>query len=93
MKGNLMRHGDATRHRAFTWGALLAALLFLLPPAWAAVDREQAGAIAQRQAPGRVLAVERGLHVDERIVWRVRMLTAAGEVRLVVIDAETGRVR
>ncbi|HET8747984.1 MAG TPA: PepSY domain-containing protein [Ramlibacter sp.] len=82
------------RHnRLIAMGALLLGLLFLLPPAWAAVDREQAAAIAQRVTPGRVLAVERGVHVDGTIVWRIQVLTKAGEVRMVVIDAETGRSR
>jgi uncharacterized membrane protein YkoI len=91
-----MRHGDATRpkqHRPAVLGALLLALLCQLSPAWAAVDRDQAGSIAQRVAPGRVLAVERGVHVDGSVVWRVKVLTAAGSVRDVVIDAETGRSR
>lgn len=73
--------------------AVLLGLAFLLPAAWAAVDRDQAAAIAQRVAPGRVLAVERGLHIDNSLVWRIKVLTAAGEVRQVVIDAETGRSR
>lgn len=72
---------------------LLLGLLFLLPAAWAAVNRDEAVAIAQRVAPGRVLAVERGLHVDNSLVWRIKVLTPAGEVRQVVIDAETGRSR
>jgi hypothetical protein len=73
--------------------ALLLGLAFLLPAAWAGVDRDQAASLAQRIAPGRVLAVERGVHVDNSIVWRIKVLTAGGEVRLVVIDAETGRSR
>lgn len=73
--------------------AVLLGLLFLLPAAWAAVDRGEAAAVAQRKVPGRVLAVERGVHVDASIVWRVQVLTPAGQVRLVVIDAETGRLR
>ena len=72
---------------------LLLALAFLLPPAWAAVDRDGAASLAQRIAPGRVLSVERGLHVDSSIVWRVTVLTASGEVRTLVIDAKTGRSR
>lgn len=73
--------------------AVLLALAFLLPAAEAAVDRDQAAALAQHMAPGRVLAVERGVHVDNSLVWRVRMLTASGELRVLVIDAETGRSR
>ena len=73
--------------------AVLLALVFLLPAARAAVDRDQAAALAQHMAPGRVLAVERGVHVDNSVVWRVRMLTASGDLRVLVIDAETGRSR
>lgn len=73
--------------------ALLLGSLFLLPGAWAAVDRDQAATMAQGKVPGRVLKVERGVHVDASVVWRVQVLTADGHVRLVVIDAETGRLR
>ena len=73
--------------------ALLLGLLFLLPGAWAAVDRDQAASVAQAKVPGRVIKVERGVHVDASIIWRVQVLTKDGQVRLVVIDAETGRVR
>jgi uncharacterized membrane protein YkoI len=68
--------------------------LGLLPPAaWAAVGRDEAASLAQRKAPGRVLAVERSLYMDNSVVWRIQVLTPAGEVRLVVIDAESGRLR
>lgn len=73
--------------------ALLLGLAILLPAAWAGVGRDEAASLAQRKAPGRVLAVERGVHVDNSVVWRIQVLTAAGEVRVVVIDAETGRLR
>jgi len=73
--------------------AFLLALGFLLPAAWAAISRDAAIAQAQRLAPGRLLAVEHGVHVDNSLVWRVRLVTASGDIRLVVIDAETGRVR
>lgn len=72
---------------------LLLGLVFLSPTAWAAVGRDEAASLAKRSAPGRVLAVERGLHVDNSVVWRIQVLTAAGEVRLVVVDAQTGRLR
>ena len=78
---------------ALTTIALVLGLTVLLPTASAAVSREQAAELAQRKAPGRVLKVERGLHVDNSVIWRIQVLTAAGEVRLVILDAETGRVR
>jgi hypothetical protein len=73
--------------------AALLGLASVLPAAWAAVGREEATSIAQRAAPGRVLAVEQGVHVDNTLVWRVKVLTPAGEVRQVVIDAASGRSR
>jgi len=73
--------------------AFFLALTFLLPAAWAGVDREEAASLAQRKAPGRVLAVEQGVHVDNSLVWRIKVLTRDNELRLVVIDAETGRIR
>jgi uncharacterized membrane protein YkoI len=73
--------------------AALLGLGFLLPAAWAAVNRDEAASLAQRAAPGRVLAVEQGVHVDNTLVWRVKVLTPAGEVRQVVIDAASGRSR
>ena len=78
---------------ALTTIALVLGLTVLLPTASAAVSREQAAELAQRKAPGRVLKVERGLHVDNSVIWRIQVHTAAGEVRLVILDAETGRVR
>jgi uncharacterized membrane protein YkoI len=73
--------------------ALFLALGFLLPAAWAAISRDEAVSVAQRMVTGRVLAVEHGIQMDNTVVWRIRMLTPAGDLRLVVIDAETGRVR
>lgn len=59
-------------------------------PVWADVSRDEAAAVAQRVASGRVLAVERA-EVDQKPVWRVKILSARGEVRVVVVDA-SGRV-
>ena len=60
-------------------------------PAWADVGRDEAAAAAQRVASGRVLSVEK-IEADRRPVWRVKILTAQGEVRVILIDAATGRV-
>ena len=73
------------------WLTLLALLLMgLFQPAWADVSRDDATGLAQRVAGGRVLAVER-MEREGRPVWRVKVLTAQGEVRLVLIDVATGR--
>ena len=72
--------------------SLLCALLFASAlPAWADVSRDEAAAVAQRVASGRVLAVERA-QVGGKPVWRVKILSTQGEVRIVVVDAASGRV-
>ncbi len=72
--------------------SLLCALsIVLATPAWADVTRDEAADAAQRVASGRVLSVERS-EADRRPVWRVKVLTAQGEVRVILIDAASGRV-
>jgi uncharacterized membrane protein YkoI len=58
--------------------------------AWADVSRDEAAAAAQRASGGRVLAVEKAQSAD-RPVWRVKVLTPSGEVRVILIDAASGR--
>jgi len=65
--------------------------LALATPAWADVGREEAAAAAQRVASGRVLSVDKA-EDGKRPVWRVKVLTGQGEVRVIVIDAASGRV-
>jgi uncharacterized membrane protein YkoI len=69
---------------------ILAASLALVLPAWADVSRDDAAAIAQRATQGRVLAVERA-DAGNRPVWRVKVVTPAGDVRVVLVDVATGR--
>jgi uncharacterized membrane protein YkoI len=69
---------------------ILAAALAAVLPAWADVSRDDAAAIAQRVSQGRVLAVERA-EAGNRPVWRVKVVTPAGDVRVVLIDVATGR--
>jgi len=83
----------ATRRLMRTTGRVLACYalaLVLSAPAWADVSRDQAAAAAQRQTGGRVLSVEK-TESDQRPVWRVKVVTAKGEVRVVFIDAGGGR--
>ena len=61
-----------------------------MAPAWAAVSRDAAAAIAQRASGGRVLSVEQA-DAGGRQVWRVKVLTPRGEVRVVLIDAASGQ--
>jgi len=70
---------------------LCALVLASAQPAWADVGRDQAAAVAQRVASGRVLAVERA-DAGGKPVWRVKILTDKGEVRIVVVDVASGRV-
>jgi len=78
---------------AFSRLAVLLGFVLLLPAAWAGVSRDEAATLAQHMVPGRVLAVEQGVHVDNSVVWRVRIVTASGELRVLVLDAQTGRAR
>lgn len=75
--------------RTLLCAALLAACGL---PAWAAVGRDEAAAVAQRETGGRVLAVERS-EAGGRAVWRVKVVTPRGEVRIVLVDATTGQTR
>ncbi len=70
--------------------SLLVALMLACAPAWADVGRDEAAAVAQQAAGGRVLSVDRS-QVGNRAAWRVKLVTAGGEVRVVMIDAATGR--
>ena len=69
---------------------ILAAALAAALPAWADVSRDDAAAIAQRMTQGRVLAVERA-DAGNRAVWRVKVVTPGGDVRVVLVDVATGR--
>jgi len=71
--------------------SLCAALIVMAAPAWADISRDEAAAAAQRVATGRVLSVDK-TEADRRPVWRVKVLTAQGEVRVILIDAASGRV-
>ena len=69
---------------------ICAALVALAVPAWAAVSRDEAAGIAQRANGGRVLSVEKA-EADGRAVWRVKVVTAQGEVRVILVDVASGR--
>ncbi|MEO8118156.1 MAG: PepSY domain-containing protein [Rhodoferax sp.] len=70
---------------------LISALLMALAlPAWADVSRDDAATVAQQASGGRVLAVEK-TEREGRPVWRVKVLTPQGEVKVILIDAASGR--
>ncbi|MDN3576679.1 PepSY domain-containing protein [Chitinimonas viridis] len=71
--------------------ALLCSLLLAFSlPAWADVSRDDAAAAAQRQSGGRVLSVEKGER-EGKAAWRVKVVTAQGEVKIIYIDVASGR--
>jgi uncharacterized membrane protein YkoI len=80
---------SATKALAAALGALSIGLASA--PARADVGRDEAAAAAKQVAGGRVLAVEK-TEVERRPVWRVKILTAQGDVRVILVDAATGRV-
>lgn len=51
------------------------------------ISKQQAVNIAQQVYPGRVLAVKR-----EAAVYRVKTLSDNGEVRIILVDAYSGKV-
>ena len=55
------------------------------------LSREDAAMLVQRQVGGRVLAAELA-RSGSREVYRVKILTSTGEVRIVLIDAATGQL-
>ena len=70
---------------------LLSLLLAGSAPAWADVNRDNAVSIAQRASGARVLSAER-TDAGGRSAWRVKLLTPQGEVRVILIDAASGRM-
>jgi uncharacterized lipoprotein YbaY len=70
--------------------AACAMALALAAPAWADISRDQAAAEAQQQTGGRVLSVEK-TEAGRRAVWRVKVVTPQGVVRVLLIDAATGQ--
>lgn len=71
---------------------LCATLLVASNLAWADLSRDDAAAVAQRASGGRVLAIEKSAFSGQP-VWRVKVVTPAGEVRIIQVDVATGQVR
>ncbi len=70
--------------------SLLIALMLACVPAWADVGRDEAATAARQAAGGRVLSVDKA-QVGNRSAWRVKLVTEGGEVRVVMVDAATGK--
>ena len=71
---------------------LCAALLAASNLAWADLSRDDAATVAQRASGGRVLSVEKA-ESSGQPVWRVKVITPGGEVRVIQVDVATGQVR
>lgn len=72
--------------------SICAVVLMMAAPAWADLSRDDAAAAAQRVSNGRVLSVEKS-ESARRPVWRVKVVTARGEVRVILIDAASGQAQ
>jgi len=70
---------------------LLALLLLMSAVVHADIGKKQAVSIAQSVYPGRVLAVKQ-VQENNAPVYRVKTLSASGDVHIIVIDAESGKV-
>ena len=70
--------------------SVCAALIVAAAPAWADLSRDDAAAVAQRVSGGRVLSVDRA-DAGRRPMWRVKVVTPRGEVRVIMVDATTGQ--
>jgi uncharacterized membrane protein YkoI len=70
---------------------LLAFLMLMSAAAQADIGKQQAVSIAQSIYPGRVLAVKQ-VQASNGAVYRVKTLSTAGNVYIIVIDANSGKV-
>ena len=59
-----------------------------LPAAAENISKQQAVSIAQQVSPGRVLGVKM-----KGNTYRVKTLSKSGEVRIIVIDANSGKIK
>lgn len=70
---------------------LLVFLLLMSAVAQADIGKKQAVSVAQGVYPGRVLAVKL-VQENDVSVYRVKTLSAGGDVHIIVIDADSGKV-
>ena len=71
---------------------LCTTLLVVSNLAWASVNRDDAAAAAQRATGGRVLSVEK-TESSGQPVWRVKVVTPAGDIQVIHVNIATGEVR
>ena len=71
---------------------LCAALLVVSNLVWAKVSRDDAAALAQRASGGRVLSIDKS-ESSGQPVWRVKVVTRAGDVQVILVNVATGESR
>ena len=77
--------------KKFLFPPLLILLMLMSAVVHADIGKKQAVSIAQSVYPGRVLAVKQAQ--DNNVpVYRVKTLSAGGDVHIIVIDADSGKV-
>jgi len=77
--------------KQFLFPSLLALLLLMSAAAHADIGKQQAVSIAQSVYPGRVLAVKLE-QANNAPIYRVKTLSTGGDVHIIVIDANSGKV-
>ncbi len=77
--------------KKYLFPPLLVLLLLMSAVVHADIGKKQAVSIAQSVYPGRVLAVKQ-VQENNAPVYRVKTLSADGDVHIVVIDADSGKV-
>ena len=77
--------------KKFLFPPLLALLLLMSAVVHADIGKKQAVSIAQGVYPGRVLAVKMAQQ-NGTPVYRVKTLSTGGDVHIIVIDADSGKV-
>jgi len=77
--------------KKFLFPPLLVLLMLMSAVVHADIGKKQAVSIAQSVHPGRVLAVKQ-VQENNMPVYRVKTLSASGDVHIIVIDADSGKV-
>ena len=77
--------------KTYLFPLFLALMLLMSAVAHADIGKKQAVSIAQGVHPGRVLSVKLVTEKDTP-VYRVKTLSAGGDVHIIVIEAESGKV-
>lgn len=79
--------------RSLSLSTLIGALMIIPPPSLAdePISREQMAEQLQQRYGGRVLDLQ-AVGIGEQMVYRVKLLQPSGRVKLMLVDAVTGKV-